>query len=250
MDSTDTSTALSPYILIADDEEMSLTLLLDGLKGMGFQTGGCKSGKEAILLGLKRLPDAILLDDKMPGLDSMKTIKLIRIMEPLRPLPVILMAESPNRETVLHAIQMGANDCVSKEASIHDIGQRILRALKLPPREITPLYSNLSFFFYSDGDSLTLDIESDITSDSGRSLVELVRNLTGLMPVRFCMNMEKVVSIAASGVGYLSDVKDTVTNCGGTITLAHVDLSRYLPNVRRVLEKYFRIEADAAAAKK
>ncbi|OGH61408.1 MAG: hypothetical protein A3G34_05340 [Candidatus Lindowbacteria bacterium RIFCSPLOWO2_12_FULL_62_27] len=248
MDTMD-STILAPQVIVADDDELALMLLQDGLKGMGFQTVGCKNGKEVLLLALKRAPEAILLDDRMPGLDSVRTIKLVRIMEPIRAVPVILLAETPDRETVVRAIQMGANDCVSKEGSIHDINLRLQRAIKAPVKQPAPLFEQLKYFFHYDDTSLTLDIESEITTEAGKNMVELVRSLTGLMPVKFLVNLDKVPAIAASGIGYLSDVKDTVINCGGTIALSHVDLNRYQPNVRRFLEKYFQIEVQAVVEK-
>lgn len=249
IDNEQSSTVLSPRVIVADDEELSLILLQDGLNGMGFQTTGCSNAKDALLLALKTPPDAILLDDKMPGLDSLKTIKLIRIMEPIRAVPVLLLAESPDKETVMRAIQIGANDCLSKDGSLHDINLRLQRAIKAPPRQTAPVFENLKYFFHYDGApaergaALTLDIENEITTETGKNLVELIRSLTGLMPLKVLLNMEHVPAIAASGIGYLSDVKDTIINCGGTVALSHMDLSRYLPNVRRFLEKYFPIEA-------
>lgn len=249
MDAMESSTVLAPHIIVADDDELALMLLQDGLKGMGFQLTGCSGGKEAVLLALKRPPDAILLDDKMPGLDSVRTIKLIRIMEPIRAVPVVLLAESPSKETVMRAIQMGANDCVSKDGSLHDINLRLQRAIKAPLRTPAPVFENLRYFFHYDGAALTLDVESEVTTESGKNLVELVRSLTGLMPVKVLLNMEKVPAIAASGIGYLSDVKDTIQNCGGTVALSHIDLNKYLPNVRRFLEKYFQIEVQSVTEK-
>lgn len=246
----DTSTVLTPTVIVADDEEVPLILLQDGLKGMGFEPTGCGSGKDAILLSLKRVPDAIVLDDKMPGLDSLKAIKLIRLMEPIRAVPVILLAESPDKDTVVRSIQMGATDCVSKSSSLHDINLRLQRAIKLPQKQPPPAFEFLRYFFHYDGTALFLDIEGDLTTESGKNLIELVRAMTGLMPVKLLLNMENVPAIAASGIGYLSDVKDTVTNCGGAIALCQIDLNRYLPNVRRFLEKYFQIETVQSPAKK
>lgn len=249
MESMDSSTVLAPNVIVADDDEMSLILLQDGLKGMGFQLTGCGNGKDALLMSLKRPPDAMLLDDRMPGLDSLKTIKMIRIMEPIRALPVILLAESPDKDTVIRAMQMGATDCISKNSSLHDISLRLQRAIKMPVKQAAPLFETLRYFFHYDGAALTLDIECEITTECGKNLIELIRSLTGLMPVKLLLNMDKVPSIAASGIGYLSDVKDTVANCGGTIALSHIDLNRYQSNVRRFLEKYFQIEVQAVAEK-
>lgn len=246
---SDASSVLAPHIIVADDDELSLILLQDGLKGMGFQPAGCRSGKEAVLLALKRLPEAIILDDKMPGLDSTRTIRLIRIMEPIRAVPVILLVERPDKDTVMRAVQMGANDCVSKDTSLHDINLRLQRAIKAPPRRTTPLYDELRYFFHFDDTALLLDIDGEITTDSGRNLVELVRSLTGLMPVKLVLSLERVPAIAASGIGYLSDVKDTVQNCGGTIFLAQGDFKRFLPNVQRFLDKYFQLDAQVVAGR-
>ncbi len=247
---SDASSVLAPYIIVADDDDLALVLLEDGLKGMGFQPMACRSGKEMVLQALKRAPEAILLDDKMPGLDATKTIKLVRIMEPIRAVPVLLMAESPDKDTVVRAIQMGASDCVSKDSSIHDINLRLQRAIKAPVRRLPPLYDNLHCFFHFDGHTLTLDVEGDITTDSGKNLVDAVRGLTSLMPVKVSLNLEKVASVATSGIGYLSDVKDTVQNCGGTITILRTDFSHYLTGVQRFLEKYFQIETPQAVAEK
>ncbi|MBI4179435.1 response regulator [bacterium] len=249
IETMDSSTVLAPRIIVADDEELALMLLQDGLKGMGFQPEGCSSGKDAILQSLRRPPEAILLDDKMSGLDSGRAIKMIRLMEPIRPVPILLLAEAPDRDTVVRSIQMGANDCLSKDSSLHDISLRLQRAIKAPLRQMAPAFEHLKYFFHYDGSAITLDIDSDITTDAGKNMVELVRALTGLMPIRFLLNLEKVPAISASGIGYLSDVKDTVVNCGGEIALCPTDMKRYLGNVQRFLEKYFETDAQAVSAK-
>lgn len=240
------STVLAPRLVVADDEEISLMLLQDGLRGMGFQTTGCGTGRDALLLALKQPPDCILLDDKMQGLDTFKTIRLIRLMEPIRTVPILLLSDAPSKETILKAIQTGANDCVSKDSSLHDINLRIQRAVRNQPPSPAPVYDDLKYFFHYDDKVLTLDIESDITVDSGRNLVELVRHLTGLMPMKMVLNLERVPEIVASGVGYLSDVKDTILNCGGTIALTQINMEKFPPNVRRFLEKYFQFESSAS----
>ncbi len=239
------STILAPRIIIADDNDISLMILADGLKGLGFSTVACKNAKDAVIASLRQPPETLLLDDGMPGLDSAKAIKLVRVMEPIRAVPVILLAESPDKNTVVRAIQMGANDCVSKDSSLHDISLRIQRLIKMPPKPISPLFDNLRYFFHADQNSLTLDVDSEITTESGKNLVELVRSLTSLMPLKVYLNMENVPAIAACGIGYLSDVKDTIQTCGGTVAISKIDLNKVLPNVRRFLEKYYQFEAPA-----
>ena len=56
-------------ILVVDDENLMLKMLSDGLISRGYEVEEAKSGEEAIDTALRSLPDVILLDVVMPGID-------------------------------------------------------------------------------------------------------------------------------------------------------------------------------------
>ncbi len=234
-----------PYLMIADNDELTLILLQDGLAGMGFETSICKTGKEVFLSALGRRPDVIVMNDKLSTPDAFRTIKLIRQIEPIRTLPIILLADHPTKEVIVAAIQNGANECLSKEISIHDVNRRVQHLMKKimssPP---AALFEFLKYTTAFADESLVLSPDGELTSESGKEMVQLIRTLLPVLSsLKVTLDFLKISSVTTSCIGYLSDVKDTVTQCGGSIALANVYLPRYTTNIHRILETYFQIDS-------
>jgi sigma-B regulation protein RsbU (phosphoserine phosphatase) len=123
--------AESSSILIVDDEELNREGLARRLQGRGFAVTGAKSGREAIeLLGEHRF-DLVLLDIMMPGMTGLEVLKFLRRVDSLIDLPIIMVTARGESEDVVEALELGANDYLTKPLDFPVVLARIRTQLAL-----------------------------------------------------------------------------------------------------------------------
>lgn len=100
-------------ILIVDDEPDMLKVTLLRLKKTGYEVFGGVNGQEALDLARRILPDLMVLDLYLPGINGDEVTKIIREDEKLKHIPVVLI--SATTSTLLDkTFYSGANYCLSK----------------------------------------------------------------------------------------------------------------------------------------
>jgi len=120
-------------VLIADDEEGIRDLLGEICEEEGWQVLFAADGKEALAKAKKSLPDAIVMDVRMPLMDGIKTFG--KMKEAGIDVPVILMTAYGSSEVAIEAMKQGAYDYVTKPFDIEEMRIQIRKALQL--RELT-----------------------------------------------------------------------------------------------------------------
>lgn len=86
-------------------------------------------------------PDFILLDIKMPGIDGLKVLKVIKHDEQTQQIPVVMLTTSTLEEEIIQSYKDGANAFVTKPISYEDFARTItalgkfwVSAVEFPPR--------------------------------------------------------------------------------------------------------------------
>jgi sigma-B regulation protein RsbU (phosphoserine phosphatase) len=101
-------------VLIVDDEELNRDGLARRLQRQDYAVAVAKSGREAIeMLGGRRF-DLVLLDIMMPGMNGLEVLKLLRRVDSLVDLPIIMVTAKGESEDMVEALELGANDYVTK----------------------------------------------------------------------------------------------------------------------------------------
>lgn len=103
----------APVVLVVDDLAANLKLMEAILTPRGFEVHTADSGESALDWLDQRVPDLVLLDIQMPGIDGYETCRRIRAADRTRFLPVVMVTASGN-EQKLRAIEAGADDFVQK----------------------------------------------------------------------------------------------------------------------------------------
>jgi len=98
-------------IMAIDDEEEILHLLKNILEGEGYDFVGVTSGGAAFSLWHECLPDLVILDIMMPGLDGFEVLKLIRLKSDV---PVIMLTGRGEATTLRDCVEIGADDYIRK----------------------------------------------------------------------------------------------------------------------------------------
>lgn len=112
-------------VLVIDDEPDSLRLLTDTLESAGLTVLVAQSGMAALDLLGHIVPDLVLMDAVMPGLDGFETTVRIKSRAELAHLPVIFMTGLTESEHVIEAFEVGGVDYVRKPVNIQELIARI-----------------------------------------------------------------------------------------------------------------------------
>jgi two-component system, NtrC family, nitrogen regulation response regulator NtrX len=120
---------MNEKLLLVDDEVSILNSLGGALRDEGYRVSCARTGEEALEELQQDLPDALLLDIWMPGIDGLAVLEQVKQFAPH--LPVIIISGHGNVETAVRATKLGAFDFVEKPLSLERILVSIQNALEL-----------------------------------------------------------------------------------------------------------------------
>jgi sigma-B regulation protein RsbU (phosphoserine phosphatase) len=118
-------------LLVVDDEEMNRDGLARRLQRHDYEVVTAKSGREAIELLADRRVDLLLLDIMMPGMNGLEVLKFLRRIDSLIDLPIIMVTAKGGSEDTVEALELGANDYVTKPLDFPVVLARIRTQLAL-----------------------------------------------------------------------------------------------------------------------
>ena len=116
-------------ILVVDDEEDVLELVRYNLDRNGYQTEIASSGEEALSKARKSLPDLIILDLMLPGIDGLEVCKKLKSDGKTEQIPVIMLTAKGDESDIVTGLELGAEDYVTKPFSPKILIARVRRIL-------------------------------------------------------------------------------------------------------------------------
>jgi len=116
-------------ILVVDDEESICQSLKAILSDEGYQVLVAGSGEEAVKIVEEEMPQLVLLDIWLPGMDGLETLKAIKKINPQA--LVIIMSGHGTIETAVRATKLGAFDFIEKPLSLDKIIILVNNAISL-----------------------------------------------------------------------------------------------------------------------
>ena len=114
-------------VLIVDDEERIRASLSGVLMDEGFSVLKAEDGKTALQFIKQEMPEVVLLDIWMPGIDGIETLRRIKTGYP--EIQVIMISGHGNVETAVKATKLGAFDFIEKPLSLDKVILTINHAL-------------------------------------------------------------------------------------------------------------------------
>jgi len=122
---------MASTVLIVDDEPSGRQTLEAVLEGEGYRLEMAENGFQALEKARMLLPDVILLDVMMPGLTGFEVCEKIRADGQLAEIPIIILTALDDRNSMLKALESGADDFISKPFDRHELRARLVGILRL-----------------------------------------------------------------------------------------------------------------------
>jgi two-component system, response regulator, stage 0 sporulation protein F len=118
------------HLLVVDDDESHRTLLSDFLEQLGYRTRQARDGREALDMLDEEMPDAVLLDLRMPVMSGWGLLEALKKMPRARNLPIIIISAYGFE---WEAELVGASGYISKPVDLEKLRDTVERIIG-PPR--------------------------------------------------------------------------------------------------------------------
>ncbi|MEC5386901.1 response regulator transcription factor [Uliginosibacterium sp. H3] len=126
----DVDRSSTDVVLIVDDVPDNLSVLHDALDESGFTVLVAINGESALQRARQSLPDVILLDAMMPGMDGFEVSRRLKADFATQHIPIIFMTGLTETEHVVAAFNAGGSDYVSKPIRTGEVIARIHKHLQ------------------------------------------------------------------------------------------------------------------------
>ncbi|MGJ5632181.1 response regulator transcription factor [Nostoc sp. CALU 1950] len=117
----------SKKILVIEDDTVTRDLYLKGLEAKGFDMIGAQNGRVGIQQAQKSTPDLVICDITMPDMDGYSVLTTLRQDPVTAIIPFIFLTGSSTRSDVRKAMELGADDYLTKPSTLEEL----LRAIAI-----------------------------------------------------------------------------------------------------------------------
>ncbi|MGB5584166.1 MAG: EAL domain-containing protein [Gammaproteobacteria bacterium] len=118
-----------PKVLVVDDSGVVRSAIRERLELGNLEVIEASSGQQALEVIEKQLPDIVLLDVVMPGIDGATVLKILRNSYDKYQLPIISVTSGDSPSEIVHALDAGANDYVTKPVDFDVLWARLSNQL-------------------------------------------------------------------------------------------------------------------------
>lgn len=157
-----------PTVLIVDDEENIRDAIAYTLKREGFDVLTATTGHEAIDLA-RKLPDVVLLDIMLPGIDGLEVLRRLRAESNV---PVLMLSAKGDEIDRVVGLEIGADDYITKPFAMRELVARVRAVVRrvgmdsapVPERQTMPVVAEGSLL---KAGSLVIDLGGRMVTRNG-----------------------------------------------------------------------------------
>ena len=130
-------------ILIVDDMPLNLQILGNILDKNSYRTALAQNGEQVLNFVKKKLPDLILLDVMMPGIDGFKVCKILQQDSLTCEIPIIFITAKTEKEEIVKGLECGAVDYITKPFNSKELITRVNTHLELKTAKLNQKVAEL-----------------------------------------------------------------------------------------------------------
>lgn len=121
---------MTEKVLIIDDEAHIVELIRYNLQASGFATIQAFNGIDGLELAKQEMPDLVLLDLMLPGIDGLEVCKRLRRDDKLKNIPIIMLTARSEEIDKILGLELGADDYITKPFSVRELNARVKALLR------------------------------------------------------------------------------------------------------------------------
>ena len=133
-------------VLVVDDEPRYLKLVGYNLEAAGYEVITAANGEEALSLVAQKIPDLIILDIRLPGIDGYEVCTRVREFSSV---PIIMLTAKGEEREKVQGLRLGADDYVTKPFGAEELmarGETVLRRSRIPGVAARPVFTIVELF--------------------------------------------------------------------------------------------------------
>lgn len=209
--------SIKPLVLIVEDEEAICNFISAVLISNNYNVLRTGKGKEAIAMTSSHVPDVMLLDLGLPDIDGVEVLKSIRQWSKV---PVVVVSARGHEREKVEALDLGADDYITKPFGTSELLARIRAAIRHSPKAMdgnTPGYEKIKI------GELEIDYNKRIVSLSGEKI--------HLTPIEY-----KIIVLFSKNAGKVLTHDFIIREVWGPYTNESQTLRVNMANIRRKIE--------------
>lgn len=117
-------------VLVVDDQTNVRNILEFNLKRRGFEILAAPDGLAALSLATNHVPQLILLDIMMPGIDGYQVLEKLRSTPKTAQIPVLIVSAKGTEDDILRALKLGARDYIVKPFNLELLMQKVFKLIE------------------------------------------------------------------------------------------------------------------------
>ncbi len=121
---------LKPTVLVIDDEKDLIELVRYNLEKEGFLVKGEPDGESGKAAAVRDLPDIIIVDLMLPGIDGLEVCRRLRADARTAGIPIIMLTAKSGESDRIVGLELGADDYVTKPFSPRELAARVKAVLR------------------------------------------------------------------------------------------------------------------------
>lgn len=245
-------------ILIVDDVEANVLLVNAILKSSSYQTIAAFNGENAIEIANKELPDIILLDIMMHGLNGYQVAEALRSNPLTQDIPIIFLSALNDVDDIVKGFRSGANDYIDKPFKPNILKSRVYnqvrilhqkkliienkKRLEATIKERDHMYSILAHDLRSPMASikmilnaLTLDEKKKLMSEDTFYMLQLANEVTEetfmLLDnlLKWIKTQHKGLTIVPRDINLISDIEGVIQVLSPIVALKNISITLDAP---------------------
>lgn len=149
-------------VYYVEDDASIRGAVLYALNSTGFEAEGFEDGESFFEAVSQQLPDIVLLDIMLPGIDGLEVLKCLRADRKTADIPVILITAKGSEFEKVIGLDSGADDYVAKPFGVMELISRIKAVLRRVPRQDAAEQITV--------DGLTIDVRQHTVTIEGKEI--------------------------------------------------------------------------------
>ena len=117
-------------IVVVEDEVDILEVLIYNLVREGYRVFGEPDGRRGLQIIQEKIPDLVLLDLMLPGLDGLQICRHLKADSETRSIPIIMVSARSEESDIVLGLELGADDYVTKPFSPRELLARVRAVLR------------------------------------------------------------------------------------------------------------------------